>query len=492
MNDGFRYDAAHQLVELVDGDGTTSFEYDARGRRLRARGAVDIDYVWDDRRLEAIVVDGTLHRFTIDENGSLRRAGELTIGWDDTPGTPRPTSINGEPVITVDAGTFGTIGADGSVRWRPFELADAWGESSDLADGWHPYFGVASEGIVWLRARPYDVATRQFLAPDPLAPVPGKPGSVSSYTYAANDPINLFDPTGHQPISIEAFNDIRDRRTGVQWQNIASAAIAVAAVAVTVATLGTAGPVAMVLGGAAIGALAGAASGAAREGIESGMNLGDGEFNGGAIVRDAIVGGLGGAAGGGLGAGANALTASTRFASNGAVRLLGTRGGSMVTEGASGVADGVINETYDVTMPSSWGADGRWDNRSIVVNTVVSAGAGGALHNIGAPSHHGWRRRADVGRRRPQHGPRRRLPGAESARGDPGLDIAPDRCRRHARPTADCAARRCAACRMRPHADVPQADVPHADAPHADAPHADVPHADAPQADAPHADAAAG
>ena len=155
------------------------------------------------------------------------------------------------------------------------------------------------------------MATRQFLAPDPLAPLPGKPGSASPYTYAANDPINLFDPTGHQPISIEAFNDIRDRRTGVQWQNIASAAIAVAAVAVTVATLGTAGPVAMVLGGAAIGAVAGAASGAAREGIESGMNLGDGEFNGGTIVRDAIVGGLGGAAGGGLGAGANALTAST-------------------------------------------------------------------------------------------------------------------------------------------------------------------------------------
>ena len=97
------------------------------------------------------------------------------------------------------------------------------------------------------------------------------------------------------------------------------------------------------------------------------MNLGDGEFNGETIVRDAIVGGLGGAAGGGLGAGANALTSSTRFASNGAVRLLGTRGGSMVDRRRvrRGV-DGVIDETYDVTMPSSWGADGRWDNGAIV------------------------------------------------------------------------------------------------------------------------------
>ena len=209
--------------------------------------------------------------------------------------TPRPTSLNGQPVVTVDSGTFATVD-DSTVRWRPFELADAWGDSPDRDEGWHPYFGVAAEGVVWLGARPYDVATRQFLAPDPLAPLPGRPGSASPYTYAANDPINLFDPTGRSPISIEAFNDIRDRRTGTQWQNIATVAIAAAAVVVTVATLGTAGPVAMVLGGAAIGAVAGAASGAAREGLEAGMNLGDGEFNGETIIRDAVVGGLGGAA----------------------------------------------------------------------------------------------------------------------------------------------------------------------------------------------------
>ena len=263
-------------------------------------------------------------------------------------------------------------------------------DSADRDDRWHPYFGVASEGIVWLGARPYDVATRQFLAPDPLAPIPGRPGSASPYTYAANDPINLFDPTGRQPISIEAFNDIRDRRTGVQWQNIATVAIAAAAVVVTVATLGTAGPVVMVLGGAAIGAVAGAASGAAREGLESGMNLGDGEFNGETIIRDAVVGGLGGAVGGGFGASANALTTSTRLASTAPVCASSGRGAvRWSTEGASGVADGLISETYDVTMPSSWGADGRWDNGAIVENTVISAGAGGACTTSGHPRHGG-------------------------------------------------------------------------------------------------------
>ena len=187
---------------------------------------------------------------------------------------------------------------------------------------------------MWLGARPYDVATRQFLAPDPLAPLPGMPGSTSPYTYAANDPINLFDPTGRQPISIEAWNDVRDRRTGPQWQNIASVAIAVVAVAVTVVTLGTAGPVVMVLGGAAIGALAGGASGLAREAIESDMHLGDGEFNGETIIKDVIVGAAGGALGGGVGVGFNALAEHhphRRYAR--CNRSSASRGGSAFAEG---------------------------------------------------------------------------------------------------------------------------------------------------------------
>ena len=90
----------------------------------------------------------------------------------------------------------------------------------------------------------------------------------------------------------------------------------------------------------------------------------------------------------------------------------------MLAEGASGAADGVVGETYDVTMPASWGADGTWDNGAIVQNTVISAGAGGLLHNVGAPAHGG----ADVptsGSADPQHGQLAGLPGAGLAEPDP-------------------------------------------------------------------------
>ena len=64
--------------------------------------------------------------------GALRRAGDVTIDWDLEVGPSRPVAINGEAVVTVDAGTFATVGADSTVQWRPFELADAWGDGRQL------------------------------------------------------------------------------------------------------------------------------------------------------------------------------------------------------------------------------------------------------------------------------------------------------------------------------------------------------------------------
>ena len=231
----FRYDAAHQLVELVETPAggeplVTTFEYDERGRRVRASGASDVVYIWGDRTLDAVVVDGDVRRYRADESGRLQAVGDTAVLWDEDSGTYQPSAIGDEAIITVDATTAGGVDRDGRVTWRPFTVADAWGGGSARGTRWHEYYGVEADGLVWLGSRPYDPATRQFLAADPLSPKPGTAGGASPYTYAANDPINLFDPSGNAPISIEAFNDMRDRKTGPQWQNIAVVAIAVVAV----------------------------------------------------------------------------------------------------------------------------------------------------------------------------------------------------------------------------------------------------------------------
>ena len=435
----FRYDAAHELVELIETAAgaepvVTTFEYDARGRRVRASGASDIIYVWGDRTLAAVVVDGDVRRYRSDDAGRLTAVDDTAVQWDERSGTYQPSAIGDEAIITVDATTAGGVDPDGRITWRPFTVADAWGGGSSHGARWHEYYGVEADGLVWLGSRPYDPTTRQFLATDPQAPAPGTAGGASPYTYAANDPINLFDPSGNSPISIDAFNDMRDRKTGPQWQNIATVAIAVVAVAVTIATAGAAGPIATILIGTAIGAASGAASGFAREGLESWTHVGDGEFNGETIIKDTLTGAAGGAFGAGVGIGFSAAAKGLSVSMPTLTRVITSRGGSVIEEAVGGFGEGVMGETYDVTLPKNWGADGQWDNGSIVQNTVISAGAGGAFHGLHAPGHggipHRWRRPVGDQRRLARTQPRVAAPrhlGRPERRG-----LEPER-RQHAR-----------------------------------------------------------
>jgi RHS repeat-associated protein len=57
------------------------------------------------------------------------------------------------------------------------------------------------DGLIWLRNRAYDPASRAFLAPDPLPPVPGTAYAANPYHYAGNDPINAVDPLGLRPLT---------------------------------------------------------------------------------------------------------------------------------------------------------------------------------------------------------------------------------------------------------------------------------------------------
>ena len=386
----FEYDAAHQLVKLVEGDDVTTFDYDARGRRVRARGRHDVAYVWGRDRLEAVVTDGRPTSLSFDDLDRLARFGEHDVRWSDGGAIAQPSSVDGNAVITLGASTFGAVDDDGVVTWRPFSAADAWGDPTegDRADSaWHPYFGLAVDGVVWLGVRPYDIATRQFLAPDPLAPVPGGAGVTSPYTYAFNDPINFIDPTGRQgqPISREDFADIVDRHTGVQWGNVAAVGIAViATVAVVVVTAGAAAPLALSTY-ALIGAGTGLATGLAREGLEAATHTGDGTFNGGPIVKDTLIG-LGGGFLGGVGGRVVAPLASRLTTVTGMSTRVTTGGATFLTEGLAGAGEATIGETYDVAVPAGMrtylGGDGSFDAGQIPVNAGINAVVGTAADEI--------------------------------------------------------------------------------------------------------------
>src|SRR5574340_768412 len=102
--------------------------------------------------------------------------------------------------------TSGTVDANGS----PVStlLYTAFGETR-LANGAtntdYRYTGQREEaelGLYFYNARWYDPSLGRFVQPDSLVPNPGNPLDWDRYAYVRNNPVNLIDPNGHNPIAV--------------------------------------------------------------------------------------------------------------------------------------------------------------------------------------------------------------------------------------------------------------------------------------------------
>jgi hypothetical protein len=102
---------------------------------------------------------------------------------------------------------FGTdiFGAASPVTWGTSTTAAAGNGLPGLpADvGLTDQGALATVGGELMGARLYDPVTAGFLSPDPVEPVAGSGYMGASYLFASGDPVNLHDPTGLRPISIE-------------------------------------------------------------------------------------------------------------------------------------------------------------------------------------------------------------------------------------------------------------------------------------------------
>ena len=106
---------------------------------------------------------------------------------------------------------FGTdlFGAASPVTWGSNTTAAAGNGLPGLpADvGLTDQGALATVGGELMGARLYDPVTAGFLSPDPVEPVAGSGYMGASYLFASGDPVNLHDPTGLQPIPIEAMTE---------------------------------------------------------------------------------------------------------------------------------------------------------------------------------------------------------------------------------------------------------------------------------------------
>ena len=123
----------------------------------------------------------------------------------------RDSILTGTGMGAYDFGTdiFGTASP---VTWGSNTTAAAGNGLPGLpADvGLTAQGALVTVGGELMGARLYDPVTAGFLSPDPVEPVAGSGYMGASYLFASGDPVNLHDPTGLQPLSIDAIRQYRD------------------------------------------------------------------------------------------------------------------------------------------------------------------------------------------------------------------------------------------------------------------------------------------
>ena len=219
------YDNADQLTSsAVVGGTTTSYGYDAAGRRT-ASGSTTI--TWN--QLDRLVSYGSGNTYTY--NGAGLRTSKTVSGvtevfvWDTANGLPAllkdgstlfVNAPGGSPLEQITGTTVYYYQQDnlGSTR----ALTDSGGAVVATYD-YDPYGNVISQtgsvanpvlfagqyrdaesGMYYLRGRYYDPTTAQFMSRDPMLGSTWMP-----YAYAANNPANLTDPSGLDPVG-DFFN----------------------------------------------------------------------------------------------------------------------------------------------------------------------------------------------------------------------------------------------------------------------------------------------
>ncbi|WP_437905529.1 RHS repeat-associated core domain-containing protein [Sorangium sp. So ce327] len=189
--------------EVAHPGGTTSFRYDADGKRVMKEGpsgtVLTLGRLYERRTAGA----DTTHVFHVFADGE-EVAQHLV----------HPDESSQDRFVQKDA--LGSVGvvlrSDGSVLSRNFH--EPFGGRIDenggpiaglplgIGDVWTGFTGHEHDdelGWIDMQGRVYDPSLRRFLTPDPVIPSPLTVQGYNPYAYVLNDPLNLRDPTGFQP-----------------------------------------------------------------------------------------------------------------------------------------------------------------------------------------------------------------------------------------------------------------------------------------------------
>ena len=345
----FAYNRLNQLTEIIAADHTaehtsttvTTYEYNAAGERTREiitddRGVQRVrEYAWGAYSGLASVTDTyvTAHggeaasrvRMVTDVTGELAQVAggngvSTPLLWDPDAAMPQILGAGGMPAPGSDGG-FSQVGIAGG--FDPWAVPSMLGSAPDaqgmnipglprtssadknnrgmwesMLPAGFSFTGAGSvrvAGLDVMGARVFDGASKRFLSTDPLAQVPGTGFFADVYAFCGNNPVGLMDPWGLKPMSPDEFQKYsRDKAQKDFWEYVAAGSMLFVGLVLTAAAVAT-GPLGMVLLGAASGAL-----------MSGGMSVITQKMEGkdvdwSTVGREALIGGLAGAAGGVVG-----------------------------------------------------------------------------------------------------------------------------------------------------------------------------------------------
>ena len=178
----YSYDPLDRLTG-IGGPVTASYAYNGDGLRVsKTVGGTTTSYTWDVLRLPVVLSDGNEYVWGHDLISQVTSAGAATYAHADGLGSIRLlTDSAGTVVGTQQYDAFGAGRAQSGVQ-LPFSYT---GEQVD-----------AESGLVYLRARYMDPATRRFLTVDPFPGYGTAPTTQHAYAYVGNNPLQWIDPTG--------------------------------------------------------------------------------------------------------------------------------------------------------------------------------------------------------------------------------------------------------------------------------------------------------
>ena len=190
----YGWNLASQLTSLTNDLTTVEYQHDAYGLLTdRVDGTSESGWIWNYATgLPTPVIelsDGSPYRYYVHSPlGDLLWSVSLA---DTSRHYYHYDEIGNTTVVTDDDG-----GVVAAYQYDPYGRVLGSEAEGDVPFTWGGRFGVLTvDGIYHMRSRPYDAASGQFLAPDPVD-YQVHPYGLNPYVYAMANPIRLVDPIG--------------------------------------------------------------------------------------------------------------------------------------------------------------------------------------------------------------------------------------------------------------------------------------------------------